>query len=503
MSQKRVFQILLTLVLTSLTCNMPFNTTAEPSQAEIDQLNSMISADMEFGGMSEADIDVDGVVDNIYYTFPTYELHPGVFVTKTYTLESGEGSTFFPGIVVAIKNESGVEQAFQFVLKVPKEFASDVSQLTFSLEPAEIIEPDPVLNFNLAIPPEQQVEHWLTIYSNMGLPEADLLYTKQVLMETAFGEVEDKCKNAYFPMKYQQDACYMNMVVDFKNFIPKDYLESYCDLVGEKKVTSCQAIVNKDISKCLTGKDKSKQENCKGIFINDLCKAEKTEEDRIICLGREAVQNKSADACFLLPDLDMKNYCLANVYSKTSYCDSIQNEEIKSACVAALGTTSSFPFGDSGKPIKKFDYRNAKKYCARFAALTSAFPYVTTPKIVVENTLTCSFSVKENDSSYNVQVFIKLYNTAAEAQKEWKELHPVGDLELGISRSLLVLENKTATSYFYIQKFDYSDDTSSYQLDAGELMGRGCIYYQQQDMQSGDSAYWVATRAQAKQLIGE
>jgi len=50
MKQRRFLLIMLALVLTSLTCNLPFNTTTEPSQAEIDELNAMITADIELGG---------------------------------------------------------------------------------------------------------------------------------------------------------------------------------------------------------------------------------------------------------------------------------------------------------------------------------------------------------------------------------------------------------------------------------------------------------------------
>ena len=66
MKQKRVLLILLALVLASLTCSLPFNMTSEPSQAQIDELNALITADIELGGMSENDINSDGVVDNVY-----------------------------------------------------------------------------------------------------------------------------------------------------------------------------------------------------------------------------------------------------------------------------------------------------------------------------------------------------------------------------------------------------------------------------------------------------
>jgi hypothetical protein len=499
MKQKRVLLTLIALVLTSLTCTLPFSTPSEPSQVEIDELNAMITADIELGGMSEQDINADGVTDNIYYTFPTYELQEGVFLTKTYVMENPDGDDFYPGIIVAFNNKSEIDQAFKFILEVPKEFASDAAELSFSLEPAEILEPDPILSFNVSINPEQQVDQLLTVYSVSGLDEKDLPRAKQVLMETAFAEATENCNNTYFPMAFQKEQCYLNLAVDFKNFINLGALEPYCDLTGENGKTSCLAIVNKDITKCMTVTDSSKQENCKGFFINDLCKAEKTEEDRIICLGREAVQNKSPNACKLLPDLDLQNYCLAKVHNKTHYCDRIQDEDLKNECVAALGDITRSQSGSSGKTVQWFYDMNAERDCLRFTAVNSTFPL--TKAIGTKETLTCEFGNQKDEFTF--QIWIKLFDTPEIAAAEWKQYHKMGKYELGINPLMLVLESQTETSYFYVQKFDYSDVTSSYQLDAGELIGRGYIYFQQKDMQSGDSAYWVATRAQAKQLIGE
>lgn len=502
MKQKRVLLILLALVLASLTCSLPFNMTSEPSQAQIDELNALITADIELGGMSENDINSDGVVDNVYYTFPTYELQPGVFLTKTYAMESGGEDEFHPGIALAFSNKSGVEQTFKFTLEVPKEFASDVSELSFSLEPAEIIEPDPILDFNIKLTPEQQVDNLLIVYSVAGVPDKDLPRNKQILMEKAFAEYENYCINTYFPMAYQQEQCYLNMAIDFKNYINNRALEPYCELAGEKNQAGCLAIINKDISKCGKVKDKYQQENCRAFFINDLCKAEKTEEDRVICIGREAVRNKSHVACLLLQDRDMKNVCLANVYNKVSYCERIEDEDLKNECLASFGGTTNAQSGSGGKIIKWFTPGKAKQDCLGFTAVSGAFPL--TEAHSIETQLSCEYSNQEDD--FNVGFNIKLYPTEAEAETEWKQFHRVGDIELGIMSHLCVVREETDSSYLYVQKFEYTKDDKDivdYQLDAGAWIGRGRIYFQQRDMQTPDTALWMATLAQFRQMLGK
>ena len=502
MKQRRFLLIMLALVLTSLTCNLPFNTTTEPSQAEIDELNAMITADIELGGMSENDINADGVVDNVYYTFPTFELQEKVYMTKTYSMESGGEDEFHPGIIVAFNNESGVDQAFKFTLEVPKEFASDVAELSFSLEPAEIIDPDPILSFNVSLTAEQQVDAMLIAYSVTGLDDKDLPRAKQILMEKAFDEYVNYCSFTYFPKQYQKEQCYLNMAIDFKNFINKGALESYCDLAGYNNQAGCLAIINKDISKCGMVKDKYQQENCRAYFINDLCKAEKTEEDRLICIGREAVQAKSHLACVLLPDRDMKNVCLANVHNKAFYCERIEDADLKPDCLASFGETTNTQAGSGGKIIKWFTPSKAKQDCLGFTAVTGAFPL--TEAHSIKSQLSCEYSNQEDD--FNVGFNIKLYPSEAEAETEWKQFHRVGEIELGVMSHLCVVREETETSYLYVQKFEYSmdgKDMVDYQLDAGAMIGRGRIYYQQRDMQTPDTALWMATLAQAQQMLGE
>jgi hypothetical protein len=71
---------------------------------------------------------------------------------------------------------------------------------------------------------------------------------------------------------------------------------------------------------------------------------------------------------------------------------------------------------------------------------------------------------------------------------------------------LCVVREETETSYLYVQKFEYSmdgKDMVDYQLDAGAMIGRGRIYYQQRDMQTPDTALWMATLAQVQQMLGK
>jgi hypothetical protein len=501
MKQKRVLLTLIALVLTSLTCTLPFSTPSEPSQVEIDELNAMITADIELGGMSEQDINADGVTDNIYYTFPSYELQEGVFLTKTYAMESGGKDDFYPGIIVAFNNESGMEQAFKFILGIPKEFASDAADLSFSLEPSEIIEPDPILSFNVSIKPEQQVDQLLTVYSVAGLGDTDLPRAKQVLMETAFAEAIEHCKNTWFPQEHQQSACYLNLIIDFKDFIPKGGLEGYCDLAGASGRPICFAILDNDISYCTKLKDIKENERCKAYFIDNLC-AKKKGEDKVICIGQYAIEHKCASSCMTIPDDDLKNYCLARVTNARSYCDDITNYDLKATCLADIKQGDRNVIGGILDLVAgTFSSGNAEKNCKSFSALAATYPVI---KAKGSNSfLTCEYYSSEAESSYNVQLHMAIYTTADEAMAKWNDTNDPKKLPVGISTSDLVEKKQTNTNYIFIQRKTSTGDTTLYQVDAGELIGRAYIYYQERFIHSADTSRWVATLAQAKHLLGE
>lgn len=338
----------LAVLITGITCYLPSlkNGGDVDLQEQADRLDAMRLEELELGELHDWDSNDDGIVEKIEYTLPAYEVVEDVALSRSLFSELKDEGWIFPGYSFSFKYEGDEEVEFEYVVDIPKEHAASIDDLEFSIPPDEVIDPDPKVVYNLRMGKgvKRQIDIAITggaiIYPNNSTFEG----VKYKVMKRYYEDAVLVCDSLYPAGSGSDDsrnACLLNLVEDYRDFIDRDELVSYCyGITDSLRSNMCRAVLDADITNCKSANlDEDEQDLCKGYYIANLCDSLEGEE-KVFCLAENAINFESPVACMTIPVGDIRQDCLARTTRDTAYCDTIKDDELRQTCMGELTDTT-------------------------------------------------------------------------------------------------------------------------------------------------------------------
>ena len=296
---------------------------------------------IESGQFTTYDLDEDGQDDMYAYKFATEEVANDVFLDRT--LEYNKSDDGYQGkIILRFDDRSKGKTHYVHIEEIPKEFASHVDELEFSVPPDEIIEPDPKVKWNylaenlVFFTKEYTESRPETIVENMAL--IAIQYERQ----TKDFEAEEK--GPELDKEILQRASQYKGMLRNPEIGTSPAQHALCQNCSQPYAkAACLAILSGDPQKWCTSTSwaqldkESDIDMCKGIYIQYECEdiADKAARDK--CYFTKAIELNCEIACLQVTDSDNQKLCLAGVKNDSNYCEQIKDPETKNKCLQALG----------------------------------------------------------------------------------------------------------------------------------------------------------------------
>ncbi len=357
----------LAVTILGITCYLPSLKAANDDDLQqlADQLGAMRLEEQELGELHDWDSNGDGVVEKIEYTLPTYEVVEDVTLSRSLFSELKDEGWVFPGYTFNFQYQGDDEVEFEYVVEIPKENAASIDDLEFSIPPDEVINPDPSVAYNIRMGKgaKRQVDLLITGFGilNPHTPEFDEV--KQKVMEGYYEESVLVCDTLYpagSGLDDSRNVCLLNLVEDYRDFIDRDELVSYCYGISDTlRSNMCRAILDADITNCSSANlNQDEQDLCKGYFIASLCDSLEG-EDKVMCLAENAISFESPVACINIPAGDIRQDCLARTTNDKAYCDAISDDELRRSCKGEIAGKSETeaPEDDQKEPTRQVNRR--------------------------------------------------------------------------------------------------------------------------------------------------
>jgi hypothetical protein len=288
---------------------------------------------------STFDLDNDGENDKYVYKFAEEEISGGVYLTRT--IEVQEGDTGTEGKISLQFDDRSQGNDYRHVENIPKEFASHVDELQFSVPPDEIINPDPEVAWD-----KEQIDigagYLIDITKNLGKWNSEgvitmtattvLQYSKVKFARMERGSERDKA--------VLQTASQLTNMMEMWEHEQKVQLCSFCSQPYTR--AACCAILMGDTKECddpYLDKQLSEEDIdlCRGIYIQDKCEDIADKEAREECFLENAIDIGCEIACGAITNKDKRNLCLAVVKDDFEYCEKIEDQEIYDQCCKECG----------------------------------------------------------------------------------------------------------------------------------------------------------------------
>lgn len=513
------------VLATGLTCNALTGTPAvQPAGADYalneGRLQEIIEIDSDWGKMFDNDTNQDGRVDEAIYRFPDQEIETDVTLLTTLIYSSGEATdaldptVFYKAMYLEVFNYGEAEKQVRFNLEIPKNFASSVDELYFIPEPAAIVNPDPVVMYDIVLPAPPVDESALVgtpifIGYSVAVATANFEAAQRKLREDALARMREICKSAPVDKK---SHCYMSMVVDFQDVIDKKEMEQLCtgEVTGfERRI--CLSVARDSAAECDRATTPEDVLVCKGFYVNHKCKGLDGGELQA-CLRDTSIANKAPLGCMNLEDPDVRNDCYARAGNNAAYCDEISNQARRDACRKALGqTVQSDPAPVSSDISKWFTPQKAKTDCQPFTALFPEYTVGFTDGEYFNDVakLSCDMDAKDkelDDILYEIVVWIWAFDSSDTAKNTWEN-----EVEHGYT--LLAMQNLAnyntdpdtqftfeTDRYTQIAKSTTLEGRTVYSMVAGALYrnAHGVFQYKGYD---DPASHWRQVEALFRQLI--
>jgi len=386
------------VIILGMTCYLPSLNKAKENdlQVQADRLSAMRLEEMEMGELHDWDSNDDGIFEKIEYTLPAYEVVEDVTLSRSLFSELKDEGWVFPGYTFNFQYQGDGEADFEYVIEIPKEYAASIDDLEFSIPPDEVIDPDPKVVYNLRMGKgvKRQIDIAITggaiIYPNNSTFDN----VKFKVMKRYYEDAVLVCDTLYPAGSGSDDsrnACLLNLVEDYKDFIDRDSLMSYCyGITDSLRSNMCRAILDADITNCKSANlDEDEQDLCKGYFIANLCDS-LSGEDKVFCLAENAINFESPVACMTIPAGDIRQDCLARTTRDTAYCDVIKDDELRRSCkgeISGKDETESpedteVADQEETRPVKKrysdidwFPPETAETSCRAFSGIMIEYPF--------------------------------------------------------------------------------------------------------------------------------
>ena len=509
---RTVFYFLFLLVFT-LSCNFPL--LANSGINETENWMAVLSKVETLGGLERIDPDSDGAAEQLAYSLPEELIGPDLYMQQTYVADVvDDKSGFYQSMSVTLRNESDTEQYVEAVIEIPKEFAADISELTFSMEPLEVINPDPSSRFGFVVPARTALKDALKVQGPAYIiypasdPEKAFMW---VVLSSAVSSCDKQMSANEAENKELQAICYIRFVTNFQGFAEPEDLGIYCGRAPGEWAGVCSALVYSDPEYCKKISDKDTNSICTGLLIKQLCRNIPL-ETRGLCYAEGAQQLNSIGGCMIVPDEDIRNDCLAKVKKDPDYCNNIIDEELKSQCIAmvkkdknVIGELLAQSSGSSGEI---FSSSEAEATCQRFTSLSSS--YLLIKHQGTGDVLSCYYGDdkdRENDAyTWKYLLYIKQYPGVPEAMQDWQTLDNPDSaaFKMGINELLMEKSYHTDSAYLYLEKNAYSyqgQDYLSYTLHAGALVTKYRIEYVENGVPNSGESRWNSVLNEIKQVI--
>lgn len=283
------------------------------------------------------------------YAFEPEEVAPGVFVDATATWSLTD-STVQPALVWEIRSDAGSTGTVEYIVDIPKEFASTVADIKFSVPPDEIIQDDPIIKWfiDLSNVINRRIEaRSMTMMALSGLDDPI------ALLQTFENQLEDinlrrqfqSCQRMTGPTSELDAAvCALSVIMQNRERFTLDICNSFPTVTTEGNtrtdavfIDACRNLLQPvDNLHCNAIEDTGERDACLILTRNVLASscAGLSGFERDMCLYDVAVFSEQPRGCEAIADADMGQDCRAQISGDPAYCDAITDPTRHDACCA-------------------------------------------------------------------------------------------------------------------------------------------------------------------------
>jgi hypothetical protein len=291
-----------------------------------------------------------------------------VFAAREFT----EGATFAiearwdpvdgglqPSLTWILDGEASQDGTLPFVLDIPKSFAATVDDITFDPDPDEIIDADPVVQFNIDV--ARQYRKNIRLISDVLITTADpaeaILAIASKLDDlrvfsqfTACGKwtTPERMKTCYLSVVALNPGAFDNSSCAHLAVRTGDTGSEQATAAFEKACDTIRTFATQDPKTvCEDTSDPAIKVACKGLVWNVFegpCWS-LTSTEREICIYEAAVAANDSRYCnflHLLAGADMANDCRATLTMDPSYCTVTNDAARRASCCETFRGTDDF-----------------------------------------------------------------------------------------------------------------------------------------------------------------
>jgi hypothetical protein len=293
------------------------------------------------------DRDGDGSDDEYVLQLPREELTEDLVLDRQVAYARAGESGLSGTLTLGFENTGDSEVAYEHVEEIPKELAGHIDELTFSVPPDEIIDPDPKAKWAMKL--AKSAGHELVVSFKKGdWDTAQQSMQKLAASYRVLGCYQDwrratkslmSFDEAYEQHTTEWQHCLYRAVLDYRDQVPGEYLSQLAcgDLEEGDEKAQCQAVATRDRRYCEEAKEGLKSlgftgpETCRAAMaLADCRKLDNREQDE--CLMERAKRYDALFACTRIEKDDLKVLCLAEVSRDLALCASIDDPATLARC---------------------------------------------------------------------------------------------------------------------------------------------------------------------------
>lgn len=312
--------------------------------------------------LTKYDLDNDEEMDKLVYEFAEEEVADDVYLKRTLEFEKvGEGAE--GKISLQFDDKSNGNTNYTHVERIPKEFATSVEELQFSVPPDEIINPDPDVAWekrNIDVAAGNLIE----ITENLGKWDSERI---MYITSHAVAQI-NKNRFARIKSDTERDKAILQAASELADAVEYDVTDWYdewaqqaCNQCSQPyTLLACTAILTGKPEICDSNRlSKDDRDLCKAIYIQHKCDVIANKQERERCYFESAVNTGCEIACGTITDADNRNLCLAAVKDDVSYCEKIQDQDTYKRCLEAFGKSTEAEVKDECAEISDVAKRDA------------------------------------------------------------------------------------------------------------------------------------------------
>jgi len=296
----------------------------ESSELDVDKLIAQMDSDtveFDFEEIKTFDLDNDGSDDRYVFTFKTDEVTKGLFLEKKIEYEK-QNDGLFQGEIVLRFDNTGYDGGYLYIENIPKEFASNVDDLEFSVTPTEILEADPKVSWKINAKNSE-----IHIKSAEKRAQTEVRKTlEEIVIEEAMKECE-KLEGR------EGVLCLLEIVRQYRH--NEMMREEIYNISGNSLLLNSvlRAVLEQDLMYCSIKLPEAELSLCRELVLITLikdCKEKSrhlTDDERDLCISLVAIDKKNVSLCEKVKDISTKNACLgaiADVTNNVEICEKIE-----------------------------------------------------------------------------------------------------------------------------------------------------------------------------------